>query len=419
MERWQGLMAGQPGPADEAELVLPSRWSALEECRAAAGSGIVLVTGDAGTGKTWLLERLAAWDDRRWVTIDATPATDGEALLHEILRGLGLRTRLARGTELRAILEERSASGERIGLAIDELHLAGPAVLETVRVLSNRLGRDDGFDALVLLGQTPLVSRLRLRALAGLQARLAAHVHLMPLSSEEASRLAEDRHAGCLWEPHELEQIHREVAGNPARLLQRLARLGRQRMLDRPAPPTPSPRRPIAVEPPAPTTASEPAGAPTASFEGDTELELHSSVPMIRTDAPPPIELDEETIEIGWDEDPGRLSDLDATERTDLETTPARDASEVAAFETASEAIGTEFDDEERAAEVVSTSVVIDDHYAALQAWNEWNANQGLDAAGRQNRTHSAHVRAEAPHGGTPGTHLAPSNREARDLEVD
>src|SRR5262249_52717454 len=138
----------------------------------------------------------------------------------------GLPTRGAASSArliLADFLDERSADGRRWGLVVDEVQLARAEVLEEIRVLSNRLARPDGFVALVLIGQTPLLRQLATRPMSALEARLAARVPLRAIDADEA-RLLLIRH-GLERGPAETNEWHRSAAGNPQRLL-RIARVG-------------------------------------------------------------------------------------------------------------------------------------------------------------------------------------------------
>jgi general secretion pathway protein A len=292
--------------------LLPSRRVALEACHAGLATGLVLITGEPGIGKTWLAGRLAASvaEPQRWVAVDVGPG-DGPA---ELLRAIGHSLGLDTGGDLRLRigddLAERSRDCRRIGLIVDETHLASSAVLEEIRLLSNRAGRPEGFAALVLVGQTALLRRLSTKVLRPLEARIAARVHLRPIDADEGATLLEA--AGVRGEVATLDRLHRDASGNPRRL----------QVL--------STRAPLAAANP-PTLAP-----PTVGFTGP------SLVP-----AKPPLRAEEGMIEVGWE-----------PEHETSQAVPERVSAKAS--------VGTEPAEE-----------VVDDHYAALQAWNEWSQNQG------------------------------------------
>ena len=162
------------------EFALASRGDALVRIRAAieARIGPVLLTGEAGVGKTWLWRRLrsqmpGSW---RWACVDLSPANDPAEFYRLIGYGLGLsgadRPDASR-LELAEFLQESSVDGKRWVLVVDEAHSVSSEVLEELRILANRLGHQDGFGAMILVGQTTLARRLATRPLAALAARLS------------------------------------------------------------------------------------------------------------------------------------------------------------------------------------------------------------------------------------------------------
>jgi type II secretory pathway predicted ATPase ExeA len=318
--------------------VLPSRAAAIELCRAALKDrrGPALLTGAAGVGKTWLWKQLAAEgpEGGRWLGIDLTPLTVSAEFFGRIGHALGLPGPSSAEDARRALadeLREQADDGRRWVLVVDEAQNASVPLLEEIRILTNRLGQPDGFAGLLLVGQTTLTRRMETRPLDALETRLAARVHLRSLDADEARTLLVHLIPGRTWDWPEVEVLHREAAGNPQRLL-RLAAL---------LPPT---RRPGAPARPAPIPDPGPAPPPGAA---------PALVP-----AQPPLRVEDGLIEVGWE------PDAEPAPSASPATSPDR-------------------------AEGDGATEVIDDHYAALQAWHEWARNQ------------DRHPSAGAP--GTPG----------------
>ena len=313
----------------DSELVLPSRRGALSACRDALGHGPVLLTGAAGVGKTWLGRLLAAQDGRRrWVCVDAAPGMTAEDFLRAFAAAMGADTPAGSAGSVRLAVREalRAATldGGAVALVLDEAHLPADDVLEEVRLLANRLGREDGLAALVVSGQTALARRLDSRSLDALESRLAARVHLLPLDLDEAAALLESRGMGLARDRDRLETLHRDAAGNPSRLLRQAMRLGGD-----------------VTQPP---IALQVAETPSHS----SELE-----PMIPVK--PPLRVEEGLIEVGWDSESEPESEVDLRGPEEHFSDDPEDVAE----------------DEEP----------VEDHYAALQAWGEWARNQGRSDA--------------------------------------
>jgi type II secretory pathway predicted ATPase ExeA len=314
--------------------ILPSRQPALAAMTAVHDDGPILITGEPGIGKTWLAHRFGLITPRtpRWLEVDLTPSTERDDLFRSIANGLGLddtvRSRHLRFT-IAQVLAEESIEGRRWGLVIDEAQVASSEMLEEIRVLCNRLGRADGFATIVILGQTPLSRRLDRRALSALEARLAAQIHLRPIDADEANLLLDHAIGVGVFAADEVDDLHRASSGNPQRLLRlAAASLGTRVGLEGPRGSSPS------------RTAASPPILPSR----------------------PPLRVEEGMIEVGWDSEP------DAAPATTPGVAAVRQPVESAT-------VG------DRAAESSSETAVADhpvaDHYAALQAWNEWAENHG------------------------------------------
>jgi type II secretory pathway predicted ATPase ExeA len=345
--------------------LLPTRRAARAAIRAAmsAGRGPIVLTGEPGVGKTVLLASLEAERgvDEAWAVVEVTPGTGTHGLYRLMARALRIDPDRFGRVEMLDFLEERSLDRERWVLAIDEAHSLDTTTLEEVRVLANRLGRPDGPAAILLVGQTPLAHRLEERALDGLRSRIGAQIHLRPLDADEVGLLLESIAPGRDWPVELVDRIHLTSRGRPARVVEIAARVG-----------SASPR-PHALPLPVGTGLDRPAQ--------DTP---GRDAPLVGP-SKPPIRVEEGMIEVGWQP----------------ESDPEPFAEEAATDLAADQDDG---DVEER----------IDDHYAALQAWQEWAKNQGrhpeLDAypgtiapIGKDSPLEAVpNVRAEEEHGYAP-----------------
>jgi general secretion pathway protein A len=341
-------------PAED--FILPSRVAALGTLRRAFATqaGPVLVSGEAGVGKTWLWQRLRSEKPApgRWLCVDITPAVDPGGFYRLVGHGLGLPG-LGEPAGSRSLLSDylsgRADDGAHWILVVDEAQNASDDVAEEVRVLANRLGRPDGFSAIILAGQTPLARRLASTPLAALGARLEARVALRPLDIEEARALLDRLADGRSWDVEVLERLHRDCGGNPRRLLRSanaatIERQGR-RATFRP-PDRPGPRQPAIEEPPTSL---------------GTLAERGWEAPFVGAPRPP-LREEEGVIEVGWEPTPEPASELEIDDPSE-------------ALGPALRQVGGDSIAE------VEADEVIDDHYAALRAWSEWARTHGRSPA--------------------------------------
>jgi len=353
--------------ANASEFILPSRLHALKGIVPAlrAQLGLVLLTGDAGLGKTWLSDRVQEQvpSDWRGITIAPSPANGPADLYRMIGHALGLPrasdlcdARL----ELASFLEVGAADGTGWFVTIDEVQGASVALLDEVRLLSNRLGQADGFAGLMLLGQTEFARRLATRPLAALDRRIAARVHLRRLDIEELrsllTRIEPDAASqiGGDW-----EQFYQQSNGNPKRALDgiRLRVASEPRRLRVGPAATSRLTTPEWKTTPRPSLSSDRDVAPSQSNAGGGSTGPGWKTPVLG-ESKPPLRMEDGMIEVGWAPESEETSE--AVERDEgLEV-----ASALSEMETHQE-------------ESLPEEETIHDRYAALQAWEEWTRNEG------------------------------------------
>ncbi len=353
-------------PIDADRFAVSSRRRALDRLHGASRGGPigpVLITGEPGAGKTWLVRRLVEGLPAGWraASIELATALDGLELLRLVGDGLGLampdRLGAARLT-LGAGLRDAHADGRKWLLIVNEAQRAGAEVREELQVLSNQLGGAGGFDGLILLGRTELARELAARGPRAWSSRLAMHVHLPPLDLDEARELL--KRDGHLTEP-ELEEIHRDALGNP-RAMRRLAEArgwaSRPSGTEAPAPGRPAgtfrlPRAGSRGEVRLKGRPDRPASPDGPGIPGPAE-ESTSTPPRPASLLParPPIRIEDGLVEVGWE------GDLEAEATHPEQAAIEGETGAPSPFET---------DPSEQ---------LVEDRYAALQAWTEWSRNR-------------------------------------------
>lgn len=173
--------------------VLASLYYGLENSK-----GLIVLTGEVGTGKTtalrWILRRL---DSSVLAAYIFNPRLSVEEFYHHITQLLGIREWNNKADLLVAmgkILEERHRRGLRTVLVIDEAHQLSDYVLEEIRLLMNFESDDAKHLQIVLTGQPELRDRLNQSNLRQLKQRVALRckMHTLP-SVEEVERYITER----------------------------------------------------------------------------------------------------------------------------------------------------------------------------------------------------------------------------------
>ncbi|MGH7966402.1 MAG: ExeA family protein, partial [Candidatus Binatia bacterium] len=191
------------------------------------GSGVVVITGEIGTGKTTLLRALIRnLDAQTIVAYVFNPALSALELLQTLNADLGLPSTSTSKKELidelnRFLLAQRTA-GQRVVAIIDEAQNLEPAVLEQLRLLSNLETEREKLLQIILAGQPELGTMLARPDLAQLNQRVTIRWHLRPLKANETAAYVRHRlrvttggREPVHFTSHALRFIHRFSRGVP------------------------------------------------------------------------------------------------------------------------------------------------------------------------------------------------------------
>lgn len=152
--------------------------------------GIILITGEVGTGKTTLCKKfLGRLDPKIKSSLVLNPYFSDMQLLQAIVEDFGIstrgKTRLGIIKDLNAFLIEQHAKGGNAVLIIDEAQHLTARQLEQVRLLSNLETGDSKLLQLVLVGQPELIQNLSQYRLRQIRQRIFVKHNLLPLQQEE------------------------------------------------------------------------------------------------------------------------------------------------------------------------------------------------------------------------------------------
>jgi type II secretory pathway predicted ATPase ExeA len=152
--------------------------------------GFTVITGEIGSGKTTLINRIIdELDDSITVgLINFTHTAFGE-LSEWVLMAYGLEYRGKSKVEIYddfvKFLIDEYRKGQRVVLIIDEAQNMDPRTLEEVRMLSNVNAQNEYLLHLIILGQPELRATLQRPELRQLTQRVSVFYHISGLSLEE------------------------------------------------------------------------------------------------------------------------------------------------------------------------------------------------------------------------------------------
>jgi general secretion pathway protein A len=189
--------------------------------------GLILLTGEAGTGKTTLVNHLLLWleHQRAHTAYIFNSHVDANQLFDFILSDFDIPiTPQAQANPLLAFNEwllARYRAHDLVVLIVDESQGLPVHVLEEIRLLSNMETPNEKLLQIVLVGQPELEIKLKRPDLRQLQQRIALRCKTMPLSLPETSSYIEDRlhtagaRGDSVFSAEAVEAIHSYSRGIP------------------------------------------------------------------------------------------------------------------------------------------------------------------------------------------------------------
>jgi general secretion pathway protein A len=194
--------------------------------------GVVVVTGEVGTGKTLMLRCLLQLF-KESSEIAYAYLFNCRLSTHEFLHytaadfGLKVDQNQSKGTlllELSQYVTSRGLQGLTTVLVVDEAHNLSTELLEEIRLLSNLETNDDKLLQIVLVGQPELDVKLDSFELRPLKQRIALRAHLAPLDEVDTDRYIVERltiagggtmRTTPLFSPEAVKVIHQYSKGYP------------------------------------------------------------------------------------------------------------------------------------------------------------------------------------------------------------
>ncbi|MEZ5738546.1 MAG: AAA family ATPase [Burkholderiaceae bacterium] len=158
------------------------------------GDGIIMLTGEVGTGKTTLSRMLMASTSRRLTFVYvANPSIGRDELLVIMANelGLGALSGLPAGALSQRVqkrLIDLHAHGKQVVLVVDEAHEMPVQTLQEIRLLSNLETSVQKLMQVLLIGQPELDDVLMQPVLRPLRERISNRIVIPPLPREEVSR---------------------------------------------------------------------------------------------------------------------------------------------------------------------------------------------------------------------------------------
>jgi general secretion pathway protein A len=189
--------------------------------------GFITLTGEVGTGKTTLINRLLDWLHHRHARtaflfnsrMNSSQLFD--FILAEFEIDCDSKSKSQQLMKLNHWLLERYRTGETVVLIIDEAQNLTFPVLEEIRLLTNLETSTEKLLQIVLSGQTELEEKLKLPQLRQLRQRIMLRPRTSPFTKEQTNEYIRERlriagaNNEAIFSPKAVETIHLYSLGIP------------------------------------------------------------------------------------------------------------------------------------------------------------------------------------------------------------
>jgi general secretion pathway protein A len=189
--------------------------------------GFILLTGEVGTGKTTLVNKLLEWlhKERVSTAFVFNPRLSVSQFFDFMMADFGIpcdsRQKGQMLMKLNQWLLERYQAGERAVLIVDEAQNLSPQMLEEIRLLTNLETSTEKLLQIVLAGQPELEQKLNQPQLRQLRQRITLRTKTRQLTLDETQGYIQERLriAGAenveLFSPEAIAAIHSYARGIP------------------------------------------------------------------------------------------------------------------------------------------------------------------------------------------------------------
>lgn len=166
--------------------------------------GILVITGEIGTGKTTLCRTLLKQSNKNIkFALILNPNFSELQLMQMIVHDLGItaadpKNKLSLVHALNEFLIAESSKGNNVVIVIDEAQNLSVSQLEQIRLLSNLETEKEKLLQIILLGQPELDEKLKLPELRQLRQRIAIHFHIQPLDKTDIKNYIHHRIATAI-----------------------------------------------------------------------------------------------------------------------------------------------------------------------------------------------------------------------------
>jgi general secretion pathway protein A len=152
--------------------------------------GFVLLTGEAGTGKTTVLTKILQHLPLKiQSSVIFNPTVTAAEFLELVMLDFGFPSapvsKAQRITQLQQFLLKANSEGKIAALVVDEAHMLSPEVLEEIRLLGNFESGGEKLLQVVLSGQPELNDLLNRKDLRQFKQRVALRLSIDPLTTSE------------------------------------------------------------------------------------------------------------------------------------------------------------------------------------------------------------------------------------------